>query len=82
MATAIWSISATNTGAGRIISSAGRWQSRERNQIHNKKPRPDRRGFFVEVGADDGKGQAVVLRSFSDSEPLDDYAQGFHLPGE
>ncbi|MGI4865987.1 MAG: hypothetical protein ACRYFZ_18840 [Janthinobacterium lividum] len=41
----------------------------------------DGRGFFVEVGIDDGRGQAVVLRSFSDSEALADYAQGVRLPG-
>ena len=39
------------------------------------------RGFFVEVGIDDGRGQAVVLRSFVSSEPLADYAQGVRLPG-
>lgn len=42
----------------------------------------DGRGFFVEVGVDDGRGQAVVLRSFSDSEALEDYAHGVRLPGE
>lgn len=29
---------------------------------------------------DDGRGQAVVLRSFNDSEALEDYAQGVRLP--
>jgi hypothetical protein len=38
------------------------------------------RGFFVEVGIDDGDGQAVVLRSFSDSEALEDYAHGVQMP--
>jgi hypothetical protein len=38
------------------------------------------RGFFVEVGIDDGRGQAVVLRSFSNSKPLEDYAQRMRLP--
>ncbi len=38
-------------------------------------------GFFVEVGIYDGRGQAVVLRSFSDSEALEDYARGVRLPG-
>jgi hypothetical protein len=42
----------------------------------------DGRGFFVEVGIDDGRGQAVVLRSFSSSEPLADYAHGVRLPRE
>jgi hypothetical protein len=40
----------------------------------------DGRGFFVEVGIDDGRGQAVVLRSFSDSKALADYAHGVRLP--
>lgn len=40
----------------------------------------DGRGFFVEVGIEDGRGQAVVLRSFSDSEALADYAHGVRLP--
>lgn len=40
----------------------------------------DGRGFFVEVGIDDGRGQAVVLRSFIDSEALEDYEHGIQLP--
>ena len=40
------------------------------------------RGFFVEVGIDDGWGQAVVLRSFVSSVPLGDYAHDVRLPGE
>ena len=40
----------------------------------------DGRGFFVEVGVDNGRGQAVVLHSFVGSEPLADYAQGMQLP--
>jgi hypothetical protein len=40
------------------------------------------RGFFVELGIDDSKGQAVVLLSFSSSGPLEDYAQGVSLPGK
>jgi hypothetical protein len=40
----------------------------------------DGRGFFVEVGIDDGRGQAVVLRSCSGSGPLADYAHGVRLP--
>lgn len=38
------------------------------------------RGFFVEVGIDDGQGQAVVLRSFVSSGPLEDYIHGVQLP--
>jgi hypothetical protein len=40
------------------------------------------RGFFVEVGIDNGKGQAVVLRSFVNSGPLEDYAHRVRLPEE
>jgi hypothetical protein len=38
------------------------------------------RGFFVEVGIDDGRGQAMVLHSFVNNGPLEDYAQGMQLP--
>jgi hypothetical protein len=38
------------------------------------------RGFFIEVGIDDGRGQAVVLRSFASSGPLEDYANRVRLP--
>jgi hypothetical protein len=38
------------------------------------------RGFFVEVGIDDGRGQAVVVRSFVSSGPLEEYTQGVQLP--
>ncbi len=38
------------------------------------------RGFFVEVGVDDGRGQAVVLRSSGDAEALVDCARGVGLP--
>ncbi|MGI4864615.1 MAG: hypothetical protein ACRYFZ_11895 [Janthinobacterium lividum] len=38
------------------------------------------RGVFVEVGYDAYKHGAVVLRSFSDSEALEDYAHGVRLP--
>jgi hypothetical protein len=40
----------------------------------------DGRGFFVEVGIDDDWGQAVVLRSFVSSGPLEKYAHGVRLP--
>jgi hypothetical protein len=40
------------------------------------------RGFFVEVGFDDERGQAVVLRSFISSGPLEDYADRMQLPEE
>jgi hypothetical protein len=38
------------------------------------------RGFFVEVGVDDGRGQAVVLRSFVSSVPLEDYSHYVRWP--
>jgi hypothetical protein len=31
---------------------------------------------------DDGRGQAVVLRSFIEAGPLEDYAQGVRLPDQ
>lgn len=40
----------------------------------------DGRGFFVEVGVDNGKGQAVVLRSFVGSGLLKDYRHYVRLP--
>jgi hypothetical protein len=40
------------------------------------------RGFFVEVGIDDDRGQAVVLRSFVSGVPLEDYANWIRLSGE
>ncbi|RZJ93103.1 MAG: hypothetical protein EOO60_05925 [Hymenobacter sp.] len=41
----------------------------------------DERASYVEVGFDDGRGQAVALRSFASSEPLEDYAHEIQLPG-
>jgi hypothetical protein len=40
----------------------------------------DGRGFFVEVGIDESRGHAVVLRSFVSSGPLEDYTQRVRLP--
>jgi hypothetical protein len=37
------------------------------------------RGFFVEVGVDDGQGRAVMLRSFVSSVPLEDYSHYIKL---
>ena len=42
----------------------------------------ERRGFFVEIDIDDGRGQVLVLRSFVSSVPLEDYAQGVQLSEE
>ena len=38
------------------------------------------RGFFVEVGMDEGQEQPVVLRSFVSSVPLEDYSHYVRLP--
>lgn len=40
------------------------------------------RGFFVELGVAIEEPYFTVLRSFSDSQPLEDYAQGVKLPEE
>lgn len=37
------------------------------------------RDFFVEVGIDNGRGQAVVLHSFVSSGPPEEYAHGVRL---
>lgn len=42
----------------------------------------DSRGFFIEVSFDAGWQQAVVLRSFVSSEPLERYTQRVRLPEE
>ena len=42
----------------------------------------DGRGFFIEVGVDGGRGQAVVLRSFGEAGPLEDYAHSIQLPDD
>jgi hypothetical protein len=38
------------------------------------------RGFFAEAGVNNSKEQAMVLRSFSDSEALTDYGHGVQRP--
>jgi hypothetical protein len=38
------------------------------------------KGFFVEVGYDTATQDAVVLRSFSNNAPLEEYAHGVRLP--
>lgn len=40
------------------------------------------RGFFVEVGVNDGKGFAVLRRSFTDTDPLEEYSHDVLLPQE
>ncbi|MGI4867589.1 MAG: hypothetical protein ACRYFZ_26955 [Janthinobacterium lividum] len=59
-------------------SLANRWEDGGGNLYHCAGAG---RGFFVEVSIDGGRGWAVVLRSFSDSEALADYAQGVRLRG-
>ena len=39
------------------------------------------RGFFVELGVDKERDCFFIVRSFRDSEPLEDYAHGVQLPG-
>ncbi|MGI4742445.1 MAG: hypothetical protein ACRYG7_45385 [Janthinobacterium lividum] len=38
------------------------------------------RGFFVELGVDEAQDCFVLLRSFSSSVPLEDYAHYVRLP--
>lgn len=38
------------------------------------------RGYFVEVGAADEQGEVIVLRSFENSVPLEDYTHYVQLP--
>lgn len=57
---------------------AQRWKTGSRITLYHLSD--GRRGFFVEVGIEESKGQAVVLRSFSSSVPLADYAHGVRLP--
>ncbi|TVT40635.1 hypothetical protein FNT36_14295 [Hymenobacter setariae] len=40
------------------------------------------RGFFVEVGYDAATQDAVVLRSFSNNAPLEEYVYYVRLPDE
>jgi hypothetical protein len=57
---------------------AQRWEDEGGVNLHYL---PDEgRGFFVEVGVDESQQRAVVLRSFSSSVPLEDYAHGVRLP--
>lgn len=57
---------------------ARRWEEQDRLRLYYLSD--DVRGFFVELGHDTHDGRAVVLRSFSDSEALANYAQGISLP--
>lgn len=57
---------------------ANRWDDESGVNLYHCED--DGRGFFVEVGIDDGRGQAVVLRSFVNNGPLEDYAHGVRLP--
>jgi len=57
---------------------AHRWDGK--NGINLYHCADEGRGFFVEVGYDEAIQDAVVLRSFVSSGPLEDYTQGVRLP--
>jgi hypothetical protein len=57
---------------------ANRWQAGNRLMLYYLPN--EARGFFVEVGHGPHEGQAVVLRSFVGSVPLEDYVRGVRLP--
>jgi hypothetical protein len=61
-----------------LVHLAQRWDDESSVNLYHCED--EGRGFFVEVGIDDGRGQAVVLRSFVSSGPLEDYAHGVRLP--
>lgn len=56
---------------------AQRWEEQPVNLYHCA---DEGRGFFVEVGYDEGSERAVVLRSFVSAGPLEDYSHGIKLP--
>jgi hypothetical protein len=56
---------------------AQRWD--DKSSVNLYQCADEGRGFFVEVGIDDGREQAVLLRSFVSSEPRADYAHGVRL---
>ena len=59
-------------------SLAQRWEGEEGVHLYHLPGAGS--GFFVEVGLDEMKGYFSIRRSFSDSEPLANYAQGIRLP--
>lgn len=57
---------------------AKRWEEKAAIKLYYL---PDEgRGFFAEVGIDDGREQTVVRRSFTSSGPLEEYAYDVQLP--
>jgi hypothetical protein len=57
---------------------AHRWQEEGRFMLYYL---PDGvRGFFIEIGCDFHDGRTVVLRSFTSSAPLEEYAHYVQLP--
>jgi hypothetical protein len=64
----------------RLVHLAQRWDDESGVNFHHCED--DGRGFFVEVGIGDGRGQVVVLRSFVSSVPLDNYVHGVRLAEE
>ncbi|TVT39285.1 hypothetical protein FNT36_16650 [Hymenobacter setariae] len=59
---------------------AQRWDDESGANLHHLVD--ESRGFFVEVGINDRREQAAVLRSFKNSAPLERYTQGGQLPEE
>ncbi len=57
---------------------ASRWQEEGRVMLYYLPDGPS--GFFVEIGQDAHQGRAVVVRSFTSAEPLEDYVYGVRLP--
>jgi hypothetical protein len=58
----------------RLVHLAQRWDDKSCVNLYHCED--EGHSFFVEVGIDDSRGQVVVLRSFSSSIPLADYAYG------
>lgn len=59
---------------------ARRWEENDRLMLYYL---PDGAcSFFIELGHAAQHGRGMVLRSFSDSAPLADYAYGVELPGQ
>lgn len=56
---------------------AQRWEKMAVNLYHCT---DEERGFFMKVGLDEGREQAVLLRSFVSAVPLQDYSHYVRLP--
>jgi hypothetical protein len=58
-----------------------RWEGAGAGVVHLYSVPNGKLGFFAEVGIAALKDGIVVLRTFSDSQALTDYAHGVPLPG-